>query len=368
MVVKIESLDSFGRGITKIDGKVCFVKNALPNEVVEISILEDKKKYSIAKVNSYIKISEKRIQPLCPYYEECGGCHLGHLRYEDQLAWKEKCVLEQMKRKVHQNFTYLGIVEGDAYHYRNKIVFHSDGRQLGFYQEKSHQFVPIKSCLLANEKINQMIPKLPIEESLLVRISNCSDEMIIGKEEKPILSQIGKYQFSISSESFFQVNDAVTKKLYDYIYEIVKIKKPKQVLDLYCGIGTIGIYIHDLVERVVGVEIIKEAIQDANYNKKLNQVDNISFLCGDVGDYIDQFENEYDLVIVDPPRKGLKKNVLSQLKRIHAQSIIYVSCNKTTLMRDLNDLSSHYDVDSLKLFDMFPNTYHVECVCVLNRR
>ncbi len=114
--------------------------------------------------------------------------------------------------------------------------------------------------------------------------------------------------------------------------------------------------------------MIEAAVEDAYFNKKLNQTENISFLCGDVSKYIEQLKNKYDLIIVDPPRGGLKKKVIKEIQRMNSKTIIYISCNRMTLVRDLKLLEIQYKMESIKLFDMFPNTYHVECVCVLNRR
>lgn len=368
MVVKIDFFDHYGRGVARIDGKICFVKGAQKGEVVAIRIVEEKKHYLIAEVISYIEKSPTRILPQCPYYYQCGGCHLGEMTYEDTLKFKEESVLEELKRNHIDHFSYLGIVAGTINHYRNKITLHSDGNNLGFYKEGSHDLVVIDTCLLVDDRINKIIPLLPKNKEIMIRVSNENDEMLIGDCKKMIISSIGTKRYRISPKSFFQVNSEVTKKLYDYIYEIVERIKPSNVLDLYCGIGTIGIYIHELVEKVLGIEIVSDAILDANYNKELNHASNVSFLCGDVSNYIKTLAGQYDLIIVDPPRSGLSKKTLEEILRIDAQTIIYISCNKLTLIRDLKLLKEQYNMDSICLFDMFPNTYHVECVCVMNRQ
>ena len=367
MVVKIDFFDYFGRGVTRIENKVCFVIGAQKGEVVEIKIIEEKKNYSIAEVVRYIEKSKDRIEARCPYYKSCGGCDLGEMSYEASLKLKENAVLEELAKNDITDFQYLGIEKGTPYHYRNKITLHSDGKNLGFYKEESHELVPIEKCLLVDERINEIIPTLPVEKDVMIRVSNQNDDMLIGDTKKTIVSFIGTKKYRISSRSFFQVNEEVTKKLYDYVYETVLRLGAKNVLDLYCGIGTIGIYIHDIVESVLGIEIVEEAIRDAHYNKELNHASNVSFLCGNVSDYIKKLQNQYDFIIVDPPRGGIQKKALDEMIRIYPQKIIYISCNKRTLIRDLKRMESAYKMDSIKLFDMFPNTYHVECVCVLNK-
>ena len=368
MVVKISSVDDCGCGITRIHNKVCFVENALQDEVVEIEMVAEKKKYSIAKVSRYIEKSKDRVFSSCPYHKDCGGCRYMETSREYELKMKSQTVLEQLKRNIQNDFLFLGIESGNDKNYRNKVVLHSDGKRLGFYQEKTHNLVEIENCQLLDERINRIIPSLPKSSDIMIRTSNENDDLLIGEEDQTIISTIVDYSFRISHNSFFQVNCEITEKLYQYIYETVKSKSPKNVLDLYCGIGTIGIFIHTLVEEVLGVEIVEEAVEDANYNKKLNQIENISFLCGDVSKYIDSFIDQYDLIMVDPPRGGLAKKVVEEMIRISSKTIIYTSCNPRSLIRDLKLLSEKYEVESIKLFDMFPRTYHVETVCVLNRR
>ncbi len=368
MILEICSYDCYGRGVARFENKVYFVKNAQVGEVVEARVVEENKKYNVAEVLKYLKKSDNRIISPCPYYEKCGGCHLGEMKYENTLEFKEELIKSEFKRNGIRDFLYLGIISSSPYYYRNKITLHSDGAHLGLYKEGSHDLVPIDKCLLVDERINQIIPTLPKDKKIMIRVSNIDGDMLTGDEKKKIISAIGNRKFRISSKSFFQVNAEITKKLYDYIYETVESLNSKNVLDLYCGIGTIGIYIHDLVEKVLGIEIVKEAVEDANFNKKLNQLNHISFLCGDVSQYIERIKNQYDLIIVDPPRSGLKMAVIKEVKRLNAKTIIYISCNKATLIRDLKLLEEKYRLQSLKLFDMFPNTYHVECVCVLNKR
>jgi 23S rRNA (uracil-5-)-methyltransferase RumA len=178
--------------------------------------------------------------------------------------------------------------------------------------------------------------------------------------------KVGNYKFNISKDSFFQVNHNQTIKLYDKVLEYLGTKQEK-VLDLYCGIGTIGTYISIHCNHVLGIEINKSAIKDANLNKKLNKINNISFEHGDVGKLINS-SMDYDTIIVDPPRSGLDKKTRNVLKKIETDKIIYVSCNPITLVRDINDLKDKYELIDLTLVDMFPNTYHVESICVLNKR
>ena len=168
--------------------------------------------------------------------------------------------------------------------------------------------------------------------------------------------------FVISPTSFFQVNNIGMTNIYNKVLEYVD---GGNVLDLYCGTGTIGIYVSKKANKVLGIELNKEAVKDALFNKKINNINNIDFISGDVG--IILFKNNFkaDIVIVDPPRAGLDSNSINNIIKIKPNKIIYVSCDPVTLARDLNILKEHYDVLEITPFDMFSNTYHVECVCLL---
>ena len=176
------------------------------------------------------------------------------------------------------------------------------------------------------------------------------------------------YQRSREPNSFFQVNDYQTKNLYDKVVEYASLNNNEIVLDLYCGTGTIGIYLSGHAKEVIGVEVNKDAIKDANINKKINNVENISFICDTTSNINEIVNKNIDVVIVDPPRSGLDKNTINYILKNNIKKVIYVSCDPMTLMRDLNILKEMYDIKEITPFDMFPHTYHVECVTMLKIR
>ena len=397
MQVKIEKLDHFGRGITYVNQKICFVAKALPNEIVKIKVTKETKKYIEAEIEEWVTTSSYRIPEVCPYAKICGGCDLEHLEYKKENEWKREKVKEllakfsQIEKVEVKEIKYLS-----PYHYRNKVTLHGAKNRVGYYQLKSKNLVPIDTCLLLNQKINELLPKMKrlarenkVQE-IVIRTSNDEKESLIkisgekpkslidmkditgiffqeeqlqGKEE--IISTIGKYQYYLSIESFFQVNQELTEMLYEEVLNEVKKVKPKKVLDLYCGTGTIGIYISSEAEEVIGIDSCSSSIKNANHNKKLNQVKNIQFINNKVENVIDQFQQDTDLIIVDPPRKGLDKKTLRHIIRIAPKYLIYISCDPVTLARDLKELKETYQTKIVTPFNMFPRTYHVECVSVL---
>lgn len=394
--VKIERLDHQGRGICKINNKITFVPNALIDEIINVELIEQKKKYNIGKVVNYIKKSDLRVNPICPYYELCGGCDLMHLSYSEQLKYKHDKIKNIFSKYTEIDLNLIkDIVYDKQYNYRNKGTFKIN-EKIGYYQKNSHKIISIDKCYLVDDKINEIINilnnyKLKNIKEVIIKSSDNEilvifkgknvDKKIIDvlkdkvtgivlydKQYKTIYGKgkiqntIGEYKFLISPEAFFQVNNNIAKKMYDKISSY--LNNENNVLDLYSGTGSIGIYVSKFVKNIVSVEINKYASLDALENKKINNVSNIDFICDDVANVIDRFSN-IDTVIVDPPRSGLDNKTIEYLKKIGSKNIIYVSCDPLTLARDIKNLSDKYEVKEVTPFDMFPNTYHVECVCIL---
>lgn len=398
----INNLDHYGRGIAKINNKVCFIENALPGEIVEIKITKDKKKYLEAKVTNYLEVSDKRIKEKCPYFDICGGCNLLHIDNEDENIFKEKKVHELIEKFTTINdFSFKNISSDKEYNYRNKVVFHVKDKHLGFYKRKTNDLIEINNCLLLCNEINKLIPilkslvKLDGNDitTITVKIGNITNDTLIdikGKVKKydiildivdvliinnkcitkksSIISIIDNKKYLISANSFFQINKYETKYLYDEVLNIIKSKNTKNVLDLYCGTGTIGIYISDYVKSVIGIEVVKEAIDDANKNSKLNSCNNINFIAGKVEDIIPTINKKFDTIIMDPPRSGIDRKTIDNIYRINPENIIYISCDPVTLSRDINILKEKYKIEYIRPFNMFPKTYHVECISVLHRK
>lgn len=399
--VEIVRLDDQGRGIGYIDGKIVFVENALPEEIVRVFITKEKKKFYEAKVIKKIVTSSDRITPKCLYYDTCGGCNLMHLNDLKQLEYKKNKGIQILKKFAGIEIEDTDIIASDAFHYRNKVIFHVEHGKIGYYQKESHNFVEINQCLLLHPKINELLTVLKganflntvgkimirtFQDGLETQIvfypqENLNQEEIIhrikdlvtsiyvdrtciyGNDE--ILEKIGDRNYLVRPESFFQVNTKTTKKLYDQVKEKLEPSQDDVVLDLYCGAGTIGLYIAPYVKYVYGVEIVKEAIMSANKNKEINRTKNIEFYVGDSKTILEKFHLQANKVIVDPPRSGLDQKTKEYLLNIKPERIVYVSCNPVTLARDIKDLSEKYQFQTVTFVDMFPNTDHVESVAVL---
>lgn len=399
--VEVTKLDHQGRGIAKINDKIIFIPNALPEETVDVDIILEKKKYYEGIIKETINASDKRIKSICPYFEECGGCQFLNMNYQDSLDYKQNKVEEIMNKYLGIKIKINNIVACDNnLYYRNKTTFQVKN-DIGFFKEKTNTLIPVDKCYISDIKINDIYKaikdninltnvkqviiratKNTLESMVIFKTSNyidnkkiidilkkkvdsiyINDELIYGKGK--IIEILCNKNFYISPSSFFQVNTLQAEKLYNKAIAYADIKKEDTVLDLYCGTGTIGIVASDKAKKVIGIELNKEAIKDANENKKLNNINNIEFYAGDVGKILNKNNYKPDIIIVDPPRAGLDSLALAQILNIRPKKLVYVSCDLMTLARDLKLLSNDYDILELTPVDMFPYTAHVESVCAL---
>lgn len=400
--INIYSIDHQGRGIAKVDDKITFINNALPTEIVDIEITKDSKKIYEADVVNYIKKSDLRIEPLCPYYNECGGCDLMHINYEEQLKFKENKVKDIMTRFANIDPSIIKPITGtNEFYYRNKVTLQVK-EKVGYYKKKSYDIVQVNNCLIADHKINkiisllkdislknikQIIIKASINDSMIIfdttdkideNIKNIfKDINIIIKKDNNyklingnnyIIEKLGDLNFYISPESFFQVNTFGALNLYNKALEYCNLMGNEKVLDLYCGTGTIGLFLANKAKEVIGIELNEQAIIDANKNKELNNISNIKFICGDVGVATKELNYQPDIIVVDPPRSGLNNETINEVLKIKPNKIVYVSCDPMTLARDLKILSEHYNIIVMTPVDMFPNTHHVETVVLLQSK
>lgn len=367
MKTVIERLDHQGRGIAYYNGKVTFIPYTLVGEEVIFEIVKEHKKYIEGKLIEIIKKSDLRVKPDCKYFTMCGGCDLLHMSYQDELKYKQDKVTDIVKRYLG-DYKVNSILYGNRYNYRNKAVFKCKDNKIGFYKNKSNEVINVRKCLIASEEINNVIDNLKGNKDIQVRYSNIDNSVMIDDNPKYIISKIGDYKFKISSPAFFQVNYEMVKVLYDKVLEYSNLSGSEKLLDLYCGTGTIGIYLSKYAKEVLGIEINLSAIIDANENIKLNKVTNANFICSDTNKLITKNNFKPDVVVVDPPRSGLTPKVISDIIKLNPKRIVYVSCDVMTFVRDLKELEKIYDIREITPVNMFPCTYHVENICLLERK
>lgn len=392
MEVKIIDMDHKGSGICKYDNKICFVPKGVSDDVIDIEIVKSHKKYNEGRIKKIITKSDIRIESICPYYMFCGGCNISNLDYSKQLIYKRDKVINIFKRYLDRNINPDIIGSDNIYKYRNKITYHIDNGKIGL-MDIDNKLISIDRCLLVSNMVNELYNKICLEDLSQVKkiiIKECDNGLILsidGKMEINNISNlcIGIYingesvykkeegyifindiKYLVNERSFFQVNTKNINKLYDVILKYGEFKNSDNVIDLYCGVGSISLYIAKYVNSVLGIEIIPEAIVDANNNARINNIDNAKFICGDVSKLIDD-NIKCDTLIVDPPRIGLDNHSVEVINSSNINKIIYVSCDPMTLVRDISKMNN-YRLEDITLVDMFPQTHHVESVVLLIKK
>ena len=395
-VATITKLDHFGRGITYLDNKITFVSNALENEEVVIKKTVEKKKYNEAIATEIKKASPNRVIEECPYYLECGGCSLQHLKYEATLDFKKQKVQEILQKYANLTPDIKIIANPKPYHYRNKLSLKIKDGKLGFYEPKTHKLVAISKCLLAEEAINdflqdyqylnlvsaEMTIRTNYNIELLISINTkdkisidydylskkhkivgivVNDKCIYGDDK--FIEILNHKLFQISYNSFFQVNRHVTSEIFKILEK--NIAKDAIVADLFCGVGSLSLIAAEKAQKVYGIEVVPNAILNALTNKKINKQENMEFCLGDANEQVLKIKDKIDTIIVDPPRSGLTPKGIASLLQIKPETIIYISCDPMTLARDLKLLNENYQLQKIYIADMFSYTYHVESICVL---
>jgi len=376
---EVLKLDHQGRGIVKLNNKIVFVDKSVPGEIINYKIKEEHKKFNIGEVISYDKEISNQQEYDCPYYKECGGCQISKLSYQQQLLYKKEKVNDILKKYCNLDIDLEIMGSDKKLQYRNKVIFHVKDNKIGFYEENTNKLIEIDKCLLVNDKVNNIISKIMIRNAskdimdvfygkvdnnqIISLLENDVTSLIIydkvyktiyGKDK--IKEKLDNLSFYISSDSFFQVNTKQAENLYHKVLEYSNLDNNKRVLDLYCGTGTISIYLARYAQEVIG---------DAVENALKNNITNCKFINKSASDIT---FNNIDVIIVDPPRSGLDNKLKNTLLKSNVDRIIYISCNPITLARDLNVLKEKYDIIDITLFDMFPQSYHVENVCLLKHK
>jgi 23S rRNA (uracil1939-C5)-methyltransferase len=441
--LEVTGLSHNGAGVGKYEGFTVFVPMAIPGEKVRVQIKQVKKTYAMGELLEILTAHPERKEPLCPIYEECGGCQTQHISYAMQLEQKRERVRESMERIGGVKDVLIHPVLGMKlpWRYRNKVQVPFGERQgqvvAGFYASGSHQIVDMETCLIQPEEgdravclLKEMVSQLGIStyneqthrgilrhvlvrkgtrtgEMMIVLVTNSSHlpkkrevirrlreafpalrsivqnindqrtNVILGKENKLlwgeayIYDMIGSVRFAISPHSFFQVNSQQTEVLYQQVHKYAALTGEETIIDAYCGIGTIALYLAKEAKQVYGVEIVPEAIRDAIHNAEINGFDHVQFTVGAAEKIIPRWQKEGiqpDVVIVDPPRKGCDTVLLDTIADMAPKRLVYVSCNPATLARDAKHLlTKGYTIQEIQPVDMFPQTMHVECVVLMSR-
>lgn len=249
--------------------------------------------------------------------------------------------------------------------------------KVGIYTNEVMVILVVNGKEIPKEKelVNELISEFPEIKTIVKNVNTKNTNVIMGKENITlygtgyIYDTLGEYKFKISPLSFYQINPIQTEKLYKRAVELAKLKKEDIALDLYCGIGTIGIFMSKYVKKVYGVEIVEQAVEDAKNNAQINNIQNIEFICGDVemvlSNLINKENVQPNVIFVDPPRKGLDEVSIRNILKVKTERLVYISCNPATLVRDLRILEDEYTIKEIQPVDMFPWTNSVENIALL---
>ena len=453
--VEIEAVAAEGNALARVDGKVLFVPQCVPGDVVDVRLTRKRSGYMEGVVVNLVKPSPIRLEPFCEHYGTCGGCKWQPLPYEKQLEFKQQQVIDQLTRIGHLQLPEITPILGSekTRYYRNKLEFTFSNRRWILSGEDAESLSPaeklglgfhisgffdkvldIKQCHLQAEPSNAIrlfIREYAVENGLeffdlreqtgflrnmVVRTSSTGEVMLIVvfayedvEARKGLLDAVqarfpeisslhyvinGKrndsigdleavhysgadciyevmegIRFRISPKSFYQTNSEQAYRLYSVVREFADLKGDEVVYDLYTGTGTIGLFLSPKAKKVVGIEYVKEAIDDAKINAQNNGITNSTFYAGDMKDMLtDEFikqNGKPDLVVLDPPRAGIHQDVAKVLLEAAPPKMVYVSCNPASQARDLAILSEKYEITKVRPVDMFPHTHHVENVVAL---
>ncbi|OHE71497.1 MAG: SAM-dependent methyltransferase [Verrucomicrobia bacterium GWC2_42_7] len=381
----VDTLTNLGVGLGRVDGWVVMVPFSLPGERVRARIFRNHKNYSEADLIEVTEPSPHRVQPKCDLFGNCGGCQYQHLSYEQQLKWKQQ--------QVKEIFAHLAGIETavnpplsseQTFHYRSKITPHfnkpTNEVDIGFLKQgQRHALVDVEQCVIATERINSVLPcerqalksnpqKFKRGGTLLLR-----DTMdgIMTNPKAPCREKIGEWVFHFTAGEFFQNNPFVLPKMIDYVVKQASAGGAEYLVDAYCGVGVFAIAAHSLFKEVVGIEVNSEGIKWAHKNALSNHATNCSFIEGNAENIFTNIAvpGNKTAIIIDPPRKGCDEAFIQQLLAFAPARIVYVSCAPDTQARDLKTiLQSHpYKLVEVQPIDLFPQTRHIENVCVLER-
>ncbi|MCU0498694.1 MAG: class I SAM-dependent RNA methyltransferase [Anaerolineae bacterium] len=368
-----------GHGIGRHEGKAIFVPFALPGDQVLVTISEDKGRFAFGVITEVITPSPDRVMARCRHFGVCGGCHWQHADYAAQLRYKQSIVRDQLQRigGIREAIVHPTIASPDPWQYRTHVTFHtaSDGR-LGYIAQDDQTVLAIEECHIIRPPLMAMFEQhIASTEHPRVRFqvgSADSDRAIaVGSHDEYLLTGEGvteytirDHRFQVSAGSFFQVNLMQTETLIEQVMSRLALTGRERVLDLYSGVGLFTAFLAQASRAVIAIESFGPAVSDARVN--LASFTHVEILQDTVERVLFNLKGKVDAVVLDPPRAGMKPDALRALISKKPRQIIYVSCDPSTLARDLKGLiKAGYRLIDAQPIDMFPHTYHIETIAHL---
>ena len=418
--VTILSMAFKGYGVSRVNGKVVFVPHTLRGEEALVEITEEKKTYALGKVIRLLKPSPWRVDPRCPYFGQCGGCQWQHIDPTLQGEFKKEILLDILTRLggLRHVPPITVIPSAQPYRYRLRVQLKVQGEAIGYYEERSHRLVDIEQCVIAHPVVNrilealrQSLPLISLMDEIEIHVSPEEEQGTLRlhphrfspetehllrefQSRHPVLkgmtlvdrkkvrsfgdpflhftisfrghAESRSLRLRTSPESFFQVHLEQNQRLIQTVQDWADVQSHERVLDLYCGVGNFTLPLAMAAREACGIEENPHAVEDARLNADQNRVSRCTFIQGRAEDVLKTIAGEtFEVVVLDPPRSGCKR-IVQQVTHLEPKRIIYVSCDPTTLARDLRLFSEKgYSLEDLRLLDLFPQSYHMEVVALL---
>lgn len=356
----------------------------LPGERVKLEPVKSGGAVS-ARIVERLSDSPQRIPAPCPYFGKCGGCQYQHSQYEAQLQWKVDILREQFHRVGKFEFPgTIQVVSGPEYGYRNRSQFQMVDGRIGYFEEGSHDLVPVKQCIISSPMINEALTKLrdlipnfvrrfelftnetevqlnvlDTGRPLAKRFFEACAQRVNGVLSSSLDYKVGDDTFHVSHSSFFQVNRFLIEKMIESVLD--GVEAGESAFDLYCGVGLFTLPLARRFKKVTGVELGTSASRDLEFNLERAQVTNVRAVKNQAENWLAAITETPDFVLADPPRAGLGKLAVAELNRLKPRELVIVSCDPATLARDLAGLlKGGFEIAGATLIDLFPQTYHLE--------
>jgi 23S rRNA (uracil1939-C5)-methyltransferase len=404
LTVKLDKLIYGGDALGRLsDGRAVFIPFGLPGETVRARSVEEKRGHVRAELVELLEPSPLRITPRCKHFGMCGGCHYQHLSYTNQLIVKTDILRNQLIHlgRIEDPPTQPMVSSATEWNYRNQVQFHlAPNGKLGYIDAQSRWILPISECHLPEAPINDLWPVLEFEPDLgLERVSlrlgvdgemmlvlesdlpeipgveleaqlsvvhvSAEDAVVLAGDDHLVISVNGR-RFQVSASSFFQVNTEMAGRMVEYLLAYLPISSKTTLLDVYCGVGLFSAFFAPHVGRLIGIETASSACEDFTIN--LDEFGNVELYEAPAEDVLPDLDVDPDIVIVDPPRAGLKKRALEALLVLAPEILAYISCDPSTLARDASRLiNGGYQLTQVTGFDLFPQTYHIESISIFKK-
>ena len=378
--VTCEKLLFGGIGLARTENGIVFVEDLLPSEEADVAYVSKKGGIPLYRVVNRLTTSSARRKPSCKYYGKCGGCNWLHINYSNQLEFKKEILIDALSRigKL-ENIPGIELFSGEELGYRTRVQFKVDSRSssLGFFKKQSRLVIDIDKCPLLSDNLNKLLEnrKLILKNSGIkrdIKVIDTFGGLVSNPEIRDYTSyfgniKVGNNSFKINGNSFFQSNLQLTEKLASWCSNELS---GDNLLDLFGGVGLFTIFHQHNFRSTVLVERDELMVKEANDMFKSSNLVNCKAICKSAESFFSESEvGNYDTIIADPPRTGLDRAVIDGIIKISPKKLLYISCNPTTQARDIKLITenSSYKIDKVALFDLYPNTYHLESGILLSK-